>query len=227
MPNFRCSTGHTVSLVFGPENIRQSCPMCGVDVYKFRDAVLEEELMPATAGAAPQAPEQAKAIRRYLRLAGALSCGVLAAGAGVVLIGMREHTAPPARPQGPVIPIVSTRTSLPAALSTSLPGVRTKTPAPTVTSSAKGDPDNVSITNFHAIETDSNTVQLRFRLTNRGNTPNPYPALLLHWHGIANAHQVFRNDSYAHPPLPFRAADIELVLARPDGANGVDVKIAY
>jgi hypothetical protein len=214
MSNFRCSAGHMATLAFGPEEVRRPCPACGVDVYKFRDAVLDEELAPTSVDAPSPGPEQGKPLWRYprhLRDPRVLACGLLVAGVAMLLIWRHVLAPPPAITPGPVIPVAAAGTPLPAA-------------AP---EAARGDPDDVSITDFHAIETDSSTVKLTFRLTNRGNTPNDYPALLVHWHGIANAHQVFRKDSYAHPPLPFKTADVDLVLARPAGATGIDVKIAY
>jgi hypothetical protein len=212
MPKFRCSVGHMATLAFGPEDFRRPCPTCGVDVYKFRDAVLEDDPAPTAVGVAATAPERGKPLwdyLRHLREPRVLACGLLLAGVVALLIGRHVFAPPPAITPGPVIPVASTGTSSPA--------------VPV----ARGNPDDVSITNFHALETDSNTVRLSFRLTNRGNTPDDYPALLVHWHGIANAHQVFRKDSYAHPPLPFKTADVELELARPEGASGIDVKIAY
>lgn len=215
MSNFCCSAGHMAPITFGPEDVRRPCPTCGVDVYKFRDAVLEEELAPGAVAASTAVPEQGKRLWHQLRSPRGAACALLLLGATVLLA--TRHGPHPAITAGSVIPVAPTGAAAPAASASPSAAAAT----------AAGDPDAISITNFHAVETDSTTVKLTFQLTNREGKPNDYPALLVHWHGIANAHQVIRRDSYAHPPLPFKTADVELDLARPQGATGIDVKIAY
>jgi hypothetical protein len=87
--------------------------------------------------------------------------------------------------------------------------------------------DDVAIADFKATADDSGAVKVAFRLTNRAAPKNDYPSLAIHWQGVSGADQLIRSDAYAHPALPFVAADVTLELARPPGATGIDVKIVY
>jgi hypothetical protein len=202
MSRFRCSAGHLVQLAFGDEHVRLPCPTCSVDVYKFRDVVMEDE---ASVGAPPDASVLSS--RTGLTLRAKHVCA--AVGAVVLLVGAayfalhRPGASPAAGSQGPVIPI------------------------PAAPKTAPADPSAVSISNFNAAPTDSGAVKVSFRLTNAGGASNDYPGLAVHWHGVRDADQLIGKDSYAHPPLPFTTTDVVLELARPQGATGIDVKITY
>lgn len=204
MSTFRCSAGHQSALAFGGEQVSLPCPACGVDVYKFRDAVLDEAGPPPAAAADHRPTSRRFALsldRREVRVA--IGGGVLLVAAGLMLTVMRSQPAPSSVWSAPVIPIAAAVAA----------------PAP--------NPEEVSITDFNATRTDAGTVRVSFRLTNRGGAANGYPNLAVRWHGVSGADQLIRNDAYAHPPLPFTTADVVLELARPGDATGIDVKILY
>lgn len=212
MPTFRCSAGHEAALVFGDEQVRHRCPTCGVDVYKYRDAVLDGDSPADAAAEAPAAPRRRLALDpKQMRIAIGALCLV---GAAALLL--QQRSAPPAVPPsstGPVIPPAS--------------GVATATATAAAPATAKPAPAAVTITDFSAVATDAGTVKAAFRLTNGAGAPNDYPALAVHWHGAPGADHVIGKDSYAHPPLPFTTADVILELERPQGATGMDVRLAY
>lgn len=201
MSPFRCSGGHLVQLGFGDDQVRLPCPTCGVDVYKFRDLVMEDEAPVAAADEMPL-PAKARPSLKSQRLYAALGGLLLLAGAAFVVLH-RPATAPAAANHGSVLPIAAASKAAPA------------------------DPSAVSITNFTAAATESGAVRIAFKLTNRIGVPNDYPGLAVHWHGVSGADQLIGKDSYAHPPLPFTATDVTLELARPQGATGIDVSITY
>jgi len=203
MSTFRCSAGHQSALAFGGEEVSLPCPTCGVDVYKFRDAVLDDD-GPPPAATDPRPTSRRLALsldRREVRVA--IGGGVILAAAWLALRVMHPQPAAPSMSSAPVIPIA-------AAAAPQAP-----------------NPEEVSITDFNAARTDADTVRVSFRLTNRGGTANGYPNLAVRWHGVPDGDQVIRNDAYAHPPLPFTTADVALELARPGNATGIDVKILY
>lgn len=204
MSTFRCSAGHPSALTFAGEQVSLPCPTCGTDVYKFRDAVLDDEGVAPTA-AATHAPEARKrpwalAIRREMRVA---------LGAGVLLLIAAAFFA--RRPA----PVTVAASSTPV-----LPSVAVQKPP-------VSKPQDVSITDFSATANDAGVVKVSFRLNNRPGNDNDYPGLAIRWHGVNGADQLIRNDAYAHPSLPFTTADVTLELARPQGATGIDVKVAY
>lgn len=203
MSTFRCSAGHKSALAFGGEEVSLPCPTCGVDVYKFRDAVLDDdEPPPAATDPRPTSRRLALSLdRREVRVA--IGGGVILAAAWLALTFMRPQTVAPSLSSAPVIPIAA--------------AVAPRAP----------NPEEVSITDFNAARTDADTVRVSFRLTNRGGTANGYPNLAVRWHGVPGGDQVIRHDAYAHPPLPFTTADVALELARPGNATGIDVKILY
>jgi hypothetical protein len=203
MSTFRCSAGHQSALAFGGEEVSLPCPTCGVDVYKFRDAVLDDD-GPPPAARDPRPTSRRFALsldRREVRVA--IVGVVLLAAAALTLKVLRPQPAAPSLSSAPVIPIS-------AAAAPRAP-----------------NPEEVSITDFNAARTDADTVRVSFRLTNRGGTANGYPNLAVRWHGVPGGDQLIRNDAYAHPPLPFTTADVSLELARPGNATGIDVKILY
>jgi hypothetical protein len=203
MSTFRCSAGHQSALAFGGEEVSLPCPTCGVDVYKFRDAVLDDD-GPPPAATDPRPTSRRLALsldRREVRVA--IGGGVILAAAWLALTVMHPQPAAPSLSSASVIPIA-------AAAAPQAP-----------------NPEEVSITDFNAARTDADTVRVSFRLTNRGGTANGYPNLAVRWHGVPDGDQVIRNDAYAHPPLPFTTADVALELARPGNATGIDVKILY
>lgn len=203
MSIFRCSAGHQSTLAFEGEQVSLPCPTCGTDVYKFRDAVLVDEGLPpvvdAAGGPAADGRRWSFEIRKEMRFA--LGGGMLLFLAAAFVVKR------PPQPTGtasaaPVLPVVA-------------PG---KAPAL--------KPEDVSISDFTATANDDGVVKLSFRLNNRPGNDNDYPGLAVRWHGVA-ADRLIRNDAYAHPPLPFTTANVTLELARPQGATGIDVKIAY
>jgi hypothetical protein len=204
MSTFRCSAGHQSALTFSGEQVSLPCPTCGTDVYKFRDAVLHDEgLSPvADAAGAPAAGKKrwSLEIRREMRVA--LGGGVLLLVAAAFFV-KRPAQAPVAASNTPVLPAVAVR----------------KAPPP--------KPEDVSISDFSATANDAGVVKVSFRLNNRPGNDNDYPGLVIHWHGVGGADQLIRRDAYAHPSLPFTTADVTLELARPQGATGIDVKVAY
>ena len=200
MSPFRCPSGHRVELAFGNEQVRLPCPACGLDVYRFRDA-LDVEDAPGLAGAGePAGPDKPHLPLDAKRLAITIGGGVFAV-AGLLFAWYWPAVPPAAAGQGTVIPVKA------------VPG-----PAP-------ADPSAVSITNFSATPTGSGGVNVSFRLANSSHTPRDYPGFIVHWHGVPEADQQVGKDAYAHPPLPFTSTDVRLELARPLGATGVDVKI--
>jgi hypothetical protein len=200
MSTFRCAAGHPATLVFEDDQLRHPCPTCGIDVYRFRDAVPDEDGPAATVVTALAAPGRAILPLgvRHVRLAAGTAV-VLAMGTAFVLA--RPDAAPPVSP-GPVVP--------------------TAGPA----SKAAPDPAAVSIARLTAVATGLGTVQLHFRLTNR-NGANDYPGLAVRWHGLPDGERLIARDAYPHPPLPFTTADVTLELPRPRGATGIDIRIAY
>lgn len=204
MSTFRCSAGHLANLTFGAEQVRHPCPACGIDVYKFRDAVHEDDV-PAVV-AADEVPARSGArLPLDVRHARAAVGGVVLIAAAAVFMLYRPAAVPPAPSSAPVIPIAPR-------------------PAP---AAPRGNPADVSISGFAATATAAGTVKASFRLVNREGAPNDYPALAVHWHGVPAADQLIRKDAYAHPPLPFTTTDVMLELARPQGATGMDVEIVY
>ena len=214
MPTFRCSAGHEAVLVFADEQVRHRCPTCGVDVYKYRDAVPESD----TPASVPAEPAAAK--RRVLALdpkQKRIAIGALCLVAAAAVMLQRQQSAPSvgvAPSRGSVIPAAVAAAPAPA-------------PAPAKPAVAAAVPAAVAITDFSAVATDAGTVKVTFSLTNGAGAPNDYPALAVHWHGAPGADHVIGKDSYAHPPLPFVTADVILELERPQGATGLDVKLAY
>jgi len=204
MSIFRCSAGHQSALAFGGEQVSLPCPTCGVDVYKFRDAALDDEgpLPAALTDRLPTSRRFALSLdRREVRVA--IGGGVLLAAAWLVFAVMRPQPTPSSLSSAPVIPIAA--------------AVAPRAP----------NPEEVSITDFNAVTTGEGTVRVSFRLTNRGGAANGYPNLAVRWHGVPRGGQLIRNDAYAHPPLPFTTAEVALELARPGAATGIDVKILY
>jgi len=202
MSNFRCSAGHQSALIFAGEQVSLPCPTCGVDVYKFRDAVLDEGSSPSGPAERPAARKRAWSleIRREMRVA--LGAGIVVLVAAAFFV-RRPAPAPVVASNTPVLPVVAPP----------------KAPAP--------KPEDVSITDFSATASDSGIVKVSFRLNNRAGNDNDYPGLAIRWHGASGADQLIRSDAYAHPSLPFTTADVTLELARPQGATGIDVKVAY
>lgn len=201
MSRFHCSAGHRIELAFGDEQIRSLCPECGVDVYKYRDAVLDDDIVEDSSPATTLPPARTG---RYFGLRALIFTGV-----GVLLIGavyctQRWAPAPTApAPHDLLIP-------LPAAFI-----------AP------PRDPSGVSISNFSALPAGDDSVTMSFRLTNADPVVTEYPGLAVHWHGAAHADQLIASDAYAHPPVPFTSTDVVLELERPPGATGIDVKLIY
>lgn len=202
MPSFRCSSGHQVALAFGDEHVRLPCSTCGVDVYKFRDAVIEDDAPVAASTSGEPAAGSERPSLSLTQVRVAIAGAVFAIGAA--WFAWRQPAASPAAAgHGPVIPIAA---------------------APKAVSA---NPSAVSITHFSAVPTDAGVVKVSFRLANAGGAANDYPGLAVHWHGVPDADQLIGKDSYAHPSLPFTTADVALELARPKGATGIDVKITY
>jgi hypothetical protein len=203
MSTHRCSAGHLASIAFGDEQLRQPCPVCGVDVYKFRDVAPEQDDLVSTIAEEP-APRRigmpvldAKQKR--------LAAGGLALIAAAAFLVFHHQSVTP-------VP-VSSSAVLPLAVQASRP----------ITT----DPSAVSITNFSAAPTDSGTVKVSLKLNNKPGVANDYPTLAVHWHDAPGADQLISKDAYSHPPLPFTTADVTLEFARPAGATGIDVKISY
>jgi hypothetical protein len=171
-----------------------------VDVYKFRDAVVDDDATVAVVAEAQSTPRMTAFFKLDARRVGIISCVVVVAFLALFLVRRPVTRATSA---GQVIPVLAAPRQV----------------AP--------NPDDVSITDFRAVPTDTGTVEVSFHLANRNGSPNDYPALLVHWQGVPNEHRLIRRDVYAHPPLPFTNTDVELELAPPKGATGIDVKIAY
>jgi len=200
MSPFRCPSGHRVQLAFGDEQVRLPCPMCGIDVYRFRDAVMEEDApgMPDTSErSGPDMPRMSLKVKHLPVAIGSIVVIV----AGVLFAWHRPVAPSTAASRGPVIPV----NAVPGPGPANLPAV--------------------SITNFSATPTGSGVVKVSFRLTNANHVPSDYPGLTVHWHGVPDADQRIGKDAYAHPPPPFTSTDVKLELARPQGATGIDVNI--
>jgi hypothetical protein len=204
MSTFRCSAGHFADLTFGAEQVRHPCPACGIDVYKFRDAVHEDDVPAAAASNEVSARSRAR-LPLDVWHARAAVVGAVLISAGALFVLYRPAAVPPAPSSAPVIPIAPR-------------------PAP---AAARGNPADVSISGFAATVTGAGTVKASFRLVNRKGAPNDYPALAVHWHGVPAADQLIRKNAYAHPPIPFTTTDVTLELAHPQGATGMDVEIVY
>ncbi|MFS2023497.1 hypothetical protein [Massilia sp. CT11-137] len=205
MPTFRCSAGHEAAIVFSDEQVRHACPACGVDVYKYRDAVLDDDGPGETIDATPDAARPGPAWHAQ-RMCIAIGGTVLVAVAGLALLQRPGSRAAVPASAGPVIP-VATAPAAPAR-------------------AADAGADAVTITGFSAVATAAGTVKIAFRLTNRSGAARAYPALAVHWHDAPGADTVIGGDAYAHPPLPFTTADVALELERPAGATGIDVALA-
>lgn len=200
MAPFRCSAGHRVELTFEGDGFRLPCPTCGVEVYKFRDGESEEPVSPAEP--ADQHLAWDKLVHRSRH--GLIVIGGLALVTVIAYLTLHQAVPVPAGiSRGPVIPVGATAHPTPA------------------------DGAAASITHFSAAPTGSGAVTVSFRLTNAGGRSNDYPGLAVHWHGAPDADRLIGRDSYAHPPLPFTAANVTLELARPQGATGIDVTISY
>jgi hypothetical protein len=202
MSPFRCPSGHRVQLAFGDDQLRLPCPSCGADVYKFRDAVMQDDApVPADAGERP-VPDAARG-------------------------SLRKRKAPVVIGSVPLIVVAVLFTWHRAVPQRAAAGQDTVIPIETGSAAATATPSSVSITNFSATPTDAGVVKVSFRLTNAGGARNDYPGLIVHWHGVPDADQRIARDSYAHPPLPFTSTDVRLELVRPQGSTGIDVSIAY
>jgi hypothetical protein len=207
MPTFRCSAGHEAVIVFSDEQVRHACPACGVDVYKYRDAVLDDDVPGETVDVASEATRSGPAPRAQ-RMRIAIGGAVLVAVAAFALLQRPDAPAAVATSAGSVIPVATA------------PRVPARVPA------ADAGADAVAITGFSAVATATGTVKIAFRLTNRSDAARVYPALAVHWHDAPGADTVIGRDAYAHPPLPFTTADVALELERPPGATGIDVELA-
>jgi hypothetical protein len=219
MSTFRCSAGHLASFAFADEQVRQPCPTCGVDVYKFRDAVLEDEGLASAVSEASSPPRQRSLLGDTKRARAAAGGACIVALVAVFMLQRSPAAVVPVT-SGPVIPLETASTK---------PAVTFKpAAAPTpIAPAASPRLDDVSITNLSAVPLDDGTVNVSFRLSNRAGTANDYPSLALHWHGAPEADQLITKDAYVHPPLPFTSAEVRLELTRPATATGIDVKLAY
>jgi hypothetical protein len=196
MGTFRCSAGHVAVLQFDDHVFKQSCPKCGVDVFKFRDLVYKDQVPEVATPDPADAPIEDSGARRRWKVPLFALAGLAVLSLGLFVFKLPAKTTAPATPS----------------------------PAHTVPEQARSKPSNVRISGFTAVSKGPDKVKLSFRLTNLGGPANVYPSLMIHWQGTGLPGQLMRPDAYPHPKLPFKSTTVRLELTRPAGATGIDVQ---
>lgn len=206
MTTFTCQKGHRHALQFKGDDVSKPCPTCGDKVYRYRDGVDTEtgvEAQPETPSKVGKEPFSLKRKTIYITVA-----GVIVLFAARIYLEQYNSEAKPVQPAqaitAPEQQVVPQGSPQPAPAA--IPGA--------------------TISGMQTEVSETGVVKATFRLTNNGAMTR-YPDLMVSWQGTGGPEQRIGSDDYAHPPLPFTSADVALELARPSGATGIDVRLAY